>query len=83
MMGCAIGMSVAAACELIYWFTLKPIVKLMANYSKTAHLTSVKAKKAFNIASILIFLTWLGFCLYQSYFVFIALRKSFSKTLHY
>ena len=27
MMGCAIGMSVAAACEIIYWITLKPIVK--------------------------------------------------------
>merc|ERR1711981_963033 len=31
VMGCAIGMSVSAACEIIYWLTLKPIAKLMAN----------------------------------------------------
>jgi len=34
-MGCAIGMSVAAACEIIYWLTLKPIAKLMANVTLT------------------------------------------------
>ena len=31
VMGCAIGMSVAAACEIIYWLTLKPVVKLIAS----------------------------------------------------
>ena len=34
-MGCAIGMSVAAACEIIYWLTLKPVAKLMANVTLT------------------------------------------------
>ena len=34
-MGCAIGMSVAAACEIIYWLTLKPVVKLMVNVTLT------------------------------------------------
>ena len=29
MMSCAIGMSVAAACEIIYWIILKPLVKWM------------------------------------------------------
>ena len=28
-MGCAIGMSVASACELIYWIILKPVTKLL------------------------------------------------------
>ena len=31
MYGCAIGMSVAAAFEIVYWITLKPLVNLMAN----------------------------------------------------
>ena len=35
-MGCAIGMSVAAACEIIYWLTLKPVAKLLANVTLTA-----------------------------------------------
>ena len=34
-MGCAIGMSVAAACEIIYWLTLKPVAKLLANVTLT------------------------------------------------
>ena len=31
MYGCAIGMSVAAAFEIVYWIAMKPLVKLMAN----------------------------------------------------
>ena len=34
-MGCAIGMSVAAACEIIYWLTLKPVAKMLANVTLT------------------------------------------------
>ena len=35
-MECAIGMSVAAACEIIYWLTLKPVAKLLANVTLPA-----------------------------------------------
>ena len=35
-MGCAIGMSVAAACEIIYWLTLKPVAKMLANVTLPA-----------------------------------------------
>merc|ERR1711879_183218 len=35
VMGCAIGMSLAAACEIIYWLTLKPVAKLLANMTLT------------------------------------------------
>ena len=34
-MGCAFGMSLAAACEIIYWLTLKPVAKLLANATLT------------------------------------------------
>ena len=30
MYGCAIGMSVAAAFEVVYWLTMKPIIKVLA-----------------------------------------------------
>ena len=29
MMGCAVGMSLASVCELIYWIILKPVTKLL------------------------------------------------------
>ena len=31
MYGCAIGMSVAAAFEVVYWLTMKPIIKVLAS----------------------------------------------------
>ena len=31
MYGCAIGMSVAAAFEVVYWLTLKPLIKVLAS----------------------------------------------------
>ena len=34
-MGCAIGMTVASAFEIIYWLTLKPVAKLLANVTLT------------------------------------------------
>ena len=43
-MGCAIGMSVAAACEIIYWLTLKPVAKLMANVTLTTRAKYVNEK---------------------------------------
>ena len=44
MMGCAIGMSVAAACEIIYWMTLKPVAKLMVNITLTGRANYVYDK---------------------------------------
>ena len=55
-MGCAIGMSVAAACEIIYWITLKPIVKWI-NASKGNHL-SPRATVVYKITRNLILLSW-------------------------
>ena len=31
MYGCAIGMSVAAAFEVVYWLTMKPLIKVLAS----------------------------------------------------
>merc|ERR1711981_793850 len=44
VMGCAIGMSVAAACEIIYWLTLKPVAKLLANVTLTARVEYIYQK---------------------------------------
>ena len=46
-MGCAIGMSVAAACEIIYWLTLKPVAKLLANVTLTPRAKYVYKKTFF------------------------------------
>ena len=48
-MGCAIGMSVAAACEIIYWLTLKPVAKLLANVTLTARAKYIYEKIFFFI----------------------------------
>ena len=72
MMGCAIGMSVAAACELIYWITLKPIVKWM-NAAKGNNL-SPRAKSIYKSTRNLILLSWMIFCVYQFYQVYLALQ---------
>ena len=62
VMGCAIGMSVAAACELIYWLTLKPVAKLMVRYNMTL---SEKAKYVYNYTFCIVFLAWCLFSFYQ------------------
>ena len=51
-MGCAIGMSVAAACEIIYWLTLKPLVKWMK--MKKGNQLSPKYGNLYIIAFILV-----------------------------
>ena len=69
-MGCAIGMSVAAACEIIYWLILKPVAKLMVYYNVTL---SARAKYVYNITLLMIFfaLSLFGFHkfnnVYQTY----------------
>ena len=75
MMGCAIGMSLAAACEIIYWITLKPIVKWMRN-TKGNHL-SARAMSIFNISRIMILLLCLIFCGYQFYQVYVVFETRY------
>ena len=69
-MGCAIGMSVAAACELIYWLTLKPLVKWMSSRGGNG-ITSSKCKYANKIIFTLVFLAWVGFSVYQFHNVYL------------
>ena len=77
MMGCAIGMSVAAACEIIYWLTLKPLVKWMK--AKKGNDISPKYKYLYISAFILAFLSWIGFSSYQFYQVYLAfIERNFS-----
>ena len=59
-MGCAIGMSVAAACEIIYWLTLKPVAKLLANVTLTA-----RAKYIYEKIFLLLLLSLFTFTFYQ------------------
>ena len=68
-MGCAIGMSVAAACELIYWLTLKPVAKWMVHNNMTL---TERAKYLYKTTLHLVFLSWFIFSFYQFYKVYLA-----------
>ena len=59
-MGCAIGMSVAAASEIIYWLTLKPVAKLLANVTLTA-----RAKYIYEKFFFLLLISLFTFTFYQ------------------
>ena len=59
-MGCAIGMSVAAACEIIYWLTLKPVAKLLANVTLTE-----RAKYIYGKIFLLVLISLFTFTFYQ------------------
>ena len=52
MYGCAIGMSVASAIEVVYWLTMKPLIKVMS---------SPKPKLRYLITTYIIALTVLVF----------------------
>ena len=67
-MGCAIGMSVAAACEIIYWLTIKPVAKLMVYYNWTL---STRAKTIYNITLLTLYIALCLFSFYQFYNVYI------------
>ena len=71
-MGCAIGMSIAAACELIYWLTLKPLAKWMV--TNDMNLTA-RAKYVYKTTYVLVFLCWLSFSFYQFYNVYLAYKE--------
>ena len=72
VMGCAIGMSVAAACELIYWLTLKPVAKLMVRYNINL---SEKAKYVYNYTFRIVFLAWCLFSFYHFRNVYLAFME--------
>ena len=62
VMACAIGMSVAAACEIIYWLTLKPVAKLMVYYN--VNLTA-RAKYVYDKIFLFVLLSLFTFSFYQ------------------
>ena len=66
-MGCAIGMSVAAACEIIYWLTLKPVAKLLANVTLTGSAKYIYEK----IFLLLLLLSLFTFTFYQFFNVYL------------
>ena len=61
-MGCAIGMTVAAACEIIYWMSLKMVVKLMVRYNVTL---TRRTKYLYNAFFAFVFLALFMFCFHQ------------------
>ena len=65
-MGCAIGMSLAAACEIIYWLTLKPVAKLLANVTLPA-----SAKYIYEKIFLLLLLSLCTFTFYQFRIVYL------------
>ena len=66
-MGCAIGMSVAAACEIIYWLMLKPLAKLMSNVTLTT-----RAKYLYEKIFLIVFLSLFTFSFYHVRKVYLA-----------
>ena len=72
MMGCAIGMSVAAACEIIYWLTFKPFVKWMM--ATKLREVSPKFKTLYKMSFIVVFLMCVGFWIYQFRFVYLTFQ---------
>ena len=77
-MVCAIGMSLASACEIIYWLTLKLVAKCMVSYNMNL---STRAKKVYKIIFLMVFLAWCTFSYYQFYNVYVAYnnRKYWNK----
>ena len=67
-MGCAVGMTVAAACEIIYWMTLKMVVKLMVKYNVTL---TRRTKYIYNLFFAIVFLALFMFSFYQFYNVYL------------
>ena len=78
-MGCAIGMSVAAACEIIYWLTLKPVAKLLANVTLTG-----SGKYIYEKIFMLLLLSLFTFTFYQFrnvYLTFISRRYDINEVV--
>ena len=73
MMSCAIGMSVAAACEIIYWIILKPLVKWMM--TTRVREVSPKYKTLYIMSFIVIFLLCVAFWIYEFYNIYLEYFK--------
>ena len=71
-MGNAIGMSVAAACEIIYWIILKPLVKWMMTTKLKE--VSPKYKTLYKMSFIFTLLLCMAFCMIQSYSVYLTFQ---------
>ena len=69
-MGCAIGMSLAAACEIFYWVMLKPVAKLLVNVTLTT-----RAKHLYDVFFLIVFLSLLTFCLHYFHLVYLAYMR--------
>ena len=65
-MVCAFGMSLAAACEIIYWLILKPVAKLLASVTLTA-----RAKYIYEKIFLLLLISLLTFTFYQFHNVYL------------
>ena len=72
MMGCAIGMSVASTCELIYWITLKPVTKLLISKNVTI---SAKWKPYYTSSFYVIYLILVVFSFFQFRTVYTAYQN--------
>ena len=57
-MGCGIGMSLAATCEILYWLMLKPIAKWMVILN--INISGI-LKQAYKMLILLIFLSFVAF----------------------
>ena len=80
-MGCAIGMTVAAACEIIYWMTLKLVVKLMVRYNVTL---TTRARYLYNMFYVIVFLITIAFsfyCFHNVYLTFMTRSYDLNKVV--
>ena len=68
VMACAIGMSVAAACEIIYWLTLKPVAKLMVSYNMTL---STRGRYVYRNTFFIVYLSLVIFSFYRFHNVYL------------
>ena len=68
MMGCAIGMTLISAIEILYWILIKPIIKVNNNPSPTQ-------KNVLKLVHFFVFAALIGFLVYRFSLVY-QLQKS-------
>ena len=74
-MGCAIGMTIAAACEIFYWITLKPLVKFLASRTDSNEITNQKFKYVYKTAFFIAFSILFVFAYDRFYNVYLAFKN--------
>ena len=69
MYGCAMGVSIAAIIEIVYWIILKPFVKLMDNSRPPSEGIRLIADSVYWITFLLTVTYWVGqsYNVYKSY----------------